>query len=95
MAEPEEQQRVSFTVKELLGQINTKLDVMALAIAAKAEAAVVERLATRVDALEREATVIKALRVNRRWLIGTAIAAVAAFAALLAVLLRVHISLAP
>ena len=46
------QQRVTFTVKELLNRIDGKLDTMAIAIAAKAETAVVERLIGRVETLE-------------------------------------------
>lgn len=44
--------KVTFTVKELLTQINGKLDTMALAIAAKAEAVEVQRLAAKVEGME-------------------------------------------
>lgn len=47
-----DQQKVTYTVKELLNRIDGKLDNMALAMAQKAEAIVVERLTGRVEALE-------------------------------------------
>ncbi len=86
--EQEDNQRVSFTVKELLGQINSKLDTMAIAIAAKADHAEMQRLAARVETLERAGIAQKSITRYKRWLLGSGIALVAAIATLAALAVK-------
>jgi len=86
--EQEDNQRVSFTVEELLGQINSKLDTMAIAIAAKADHAEMQRLAARVETLERAGIAQKSITRYKRWLLGSGIALVAAIATLAALAVK-------
>lgn len=52
VSEDGEQQRVTFTVKELLNRIDGKLDTMAIAIQQKADAAEVERLKGQLQSVQ-------------------------------------------
>ena len=62
MTEPDNGSVIRFTVKELLGQINHKLDVLDGKLDGKAEAATVNDLTDRVRRLEDEAVGRKAVR---------------------------------
>ena len=62
--------KVTFTVKELLGKLDNKLDLVIAQLATKAEAHVVEELEKRVTALEGSAATETQLTSYRRWLLA-------------------------
>lgn len=82
MSEPSaDTSRISFTVKELLAKMDTKLDAIVARLDEKADAHDLEQLEARVGALERTAATEQELaayrarhakdrRTDRRWLIG-------------------------
>jgi hypothetical protein len=61
--------RITYTVKELLGKLDTKLDVVVAGLAEKADAHDLERLKDRVTALEGSAATESQLSAYRRWLL--------------------------
>lgn len=61
---------VRYSVKELLGRIDKKLDDLSDLMATKASAEYVLQLEARVDLLERTSANAAAVRTFRNWLIG-------------------------
>jgi hypothetical protein len=85
MSEPAgENGRITYTVKELLGKLDNKLDLIVAQLATKAEAHEVEDLQKRVTVLEAEAATESTLeeyraqveeqrKSDRRWALGFAV----------------------
>lgn len=74
--------RVTFTVKELLGDMNKKLDALIVAVADKIGRAEFEALKLVVLQLQQDSSNSKAVSVDRRALFGLVVALVAALGAL-------------
>lgn len=62
---------VTFTVKELFQQIQTRLDAIASGLDSKASAADVVALAGRVGTVERAVANTRAVDSYRRWIFGS------------------------
>jgi hypothetical protein len=85
MSEPAgENGRITYTVKEVLGKLDNKLDLIVAQLATKAEAHEVEDLQKRVTVLEAEAATESTLeeyraqveeqrKSDRRWALGFAV----------------------
>jgi hypothetical protein len=63
--------RITFTVKELLGKLDVKLDTVIAQLADKADAHDLEDLQKRVTVLEGSAATETQLKTYRRWLLVT------------------------
>ena len=85
MSESADNGRITFTVKELLGKVDVKLDAIAAKLDAKADAHDLEALETRVEVLESSAATEGSLakyrsqvneqrKSDRRWTLGFAVA---------------------
>ncbi len=87
---------VEYTVKELLGSLDHKMDTVVRSVAGKADVATVTRLHDRVDVLEEASRTAMAVAEvgrrranNNRWLIFTAVpTTIAASTAVAALMLR-------
>jgi hypothetical protein len=70
MSEPAgENGRITYTVKELLGKLDAKLDYVIAQLADKADAHDLEDLQKRVTVLEGSAATETQLKAYRRWLL--------------------------
>ena len=95
----EEAAGVQYTVKELLGRIEGKIDLLTSQLLTKADSGRVAELELRVDDIQRDVevaktklTVAEAVQRNTRWLIFTAVPGAATLAALLAPWLQKTVS---
>lgn len=83
MAEAEDMptSNVNYTVKELLGRIEGKLDAMAALMATKADIHDVQEIRRQVEDNARDISVLRAISRNTRFMLATGIPAVVGLAA--------------
>lgn len=86
----DEEPQVSYSIKEILGDINRKLDSALSALAGKADVSEVEALKTRMSAVESHIEFTKVSQANRshfrEWVIPVLVAAVLAIFTILQVM---------